>query len=53
MLERLLFVFTNMVDGAYRKRACERRGREGDPSTLATVRAVQLNFTGYEAANGM
>jgi len=37
-----------------REREKEReRVREGDPSTLATVASVQLNFTGYEAANGM
>lgn len=36
-----------------KERQCERGEREGDPPTLATVGAVQLNFTGYEAANGM
>lgn len=36
-----------------RERVRGERESEGVPSTLATVGAVQLNFTGYEAANGM
>ena len=35
------------------ERERERERERGDPPTLVTVRAVQLNFTRYEAANGM